>query len=401
MVPEEIMKSLSIRNEAKIVLLVIDGLGGLPIDGRTELEAADMPNLNRLAQTSVCGLCYPLARGITPGSGPSHLALFGYDPFKYEIGRGVLEALGVGLEIGPDDVAARGNFATINEKGIITDRRASRIATEKSKEICALLSRSIKSVEGAQITIEPGKEHRFTILFRREGLDGRLSDADPQKNGLRAQPAEALVEEARPTAQVVNKFIAEANKALAGSYPVNTVLLRGFAKYPSIPSMRELFKLNPAAIATYPMYRGLAKLVGMTVLDAGDTLDSEVECLRRNYEKFDFFYMHYKYTDSRGEDGNFQAKVEAIEEVDKCIPAVLALEPDVVAVTGDHSTPALLKAHSWHPNPLMLWSKYIRNDVVKKFTELECAHGALGTLMAVDVMPLLLAHALKMEKFGA
>lgn len=401
MVPEEIMRSLAIRNEAKIVLLVIDGLGGLPVDGRTELEAADMPNLNRLAQTSVCGLCYPLARGITPGSGPSHLALFGYDPFKYEIGRGVLEALGVGLEIGPDDVAARGNFATINEKGIITDRRAGRIATEKSREICALLRRSIKSVEGAQVTIEPGKEHRFTILFRREGLDGRLSDSDPQKNGLRAQPAEALVEEAAPTARVVNKFIAEANKALAGSYPVNTVLLRGFAKYPSIPSMRELFKLNPAAIATYPMYRGLAKLVGMTVLDAGDTLDSEVECLRRNYEKFDFFYMHYKHTDSRGEDGNFQAKVEAIEEVDKCVPAVLALEPDVVAVTGDHSTPALLKAHSWHPNPLMLWSKYIQNDVVKKFTELECAHGALGTLMAVDVMPLLLAHALKMEKFGA
>ncbi len=401
MVPEEIIKSLSIKNDAKIILLVIDGLGGLPVDGRTELEAADMPNLNRLASTSVCGLSYPVARGITPGSGPSHLALFGYDPFKYEIGRGVLEALGVGLEMGPNDVAARGNFATMNDKGIITDRRAGRIATEKSKEICALLAEKIKSVDGAQIIIEPGKEHRFTIIFRREGLDGRLADADPQKNGLPALPAEALAPEAKVTAELVNKFVAEANQVLAGSHPVNTLLLRGFAKYPTIPSMTELYKLNAAAIATYPMYRGLAKLVGMSVLDGGDNLESEVECLRRNYEKFDFFYMHYKYTDSRGEDGNFQAKVEAIEEVDKCIPALLALEPDVIAVTGDHSTPSLLKGHSWHPNPLMLWSKYIRTDVVKHFTELECAHGALGSLMAVDVMPLLMAHALKMEKFGA
>jgi 2,3-bisphosphoglycerate-independent phosphoglycerate mutase len=346
-------------------------------------------------------MTYSVARGITPGSGPSHLALFGYDPFKYEIGRGVLEALGVGLDMGPNDVAARGNFATINEKGIITDRRAGRIATERCKELCALLSREIREVDGAQILIEPGKEHRFTLLFRRQGLDGRLADTDPQKTGFPAHPATALAEEAEETARLVNKFVQKAGAVLADSFPVNTVLLRGFAKYPVIPSMSELFKLNPAAVAAYPMYRGLAKLVGMTVLDAGETLNDEIECLRKNFDRFDFLYIHYKTPDSRGEDGDFQGKVAAIEAMDRHIPALLALEPDVIAVTGDHSTPSLLKGHSWHPNPFLLWSRYIRTDVVKKFTELECAQGALGVFMAGDVMPLLLAHALKLEKYGA
>jgi 2,3-bisphosphoglycerate-independent phosphoglycerate mutase len=401
MVPEHVIKSLSIKNDAKIVLLVIDGLAGLPINGRTELEAADTPNLDRLVTDGVTGHVHAVARGITPGSGPGHLALFGYDPFKYEIGRGVLEALGVGLEMGPNDVASRGNFATMNAKGIITDRRAGRIASEKSKELCQFLSKDTSEVGGAKVTIVPGKEHRFTILFRREELDGRIADADPQKNGLPHQPAVALVKEAEATAALINQFIERANRTLSHHSPANTILLRGFAKYPHIPSMQELYKLNPAAIAAYPMYRGLARLVGMQVLDAGDKWDTEIECLRSNFSKHDFFFVHYKYTDSRGEDGDFDAKVAALEDVDRLVPAILSMEPDVIAVTGDHATPSLLKGHSWHPNPLVLWSKYVRADQVTHFNEVECARGALGTLMAVDIMPMLLAHALKLEKFGA
>jgi 2,3-bisphosphoglycerate-independent phosphoglycerate mutase len=401
MIGEEIMRCLTIKTPSKIVLVVLDGLGGVRIGGKTELEAAHTPHLDELATRSICGVADPVFPGITPGSGPGHLGMFGYDPLRYEIGRGVLEALGIGMELGKKDVVARGNFATMDQKGIIVDRRAGRIPTEKNKELCALLQKEITEIEGARVEIRHGKEHRFVLRFIGKGLDGRLEDTDPQKEGNKPRPPTALAPEAEQTARIVKGFLKKANEVLQDHHPANTVLLRGISQMPAIPSMADLFKLTPACIATYPMYKGLARLVGMEILETGEGIVDEFKTLKENYKRFDYFFLHIKKTDSYGEDGNFAKKVEVIEEVDCHIPALLELDPDVIAVTSDHSTPALLKGHSWHPNPFMLCSRYERIDDVKEFTEAACAKGGLGRFLAVYEMPLMLASALKLEKFGA
>jgi 2,3-bisphosphoglycerate-independent phosphoglycerate mutase len=401
MIPEEILRSLVVQTGSRLVMVVIDGVGGLPVRGKTELEAAKMPNLDRLASKSVCGLIDPISTGITPGSGPSHLALFGYDPFRYEIGRGVMEGLGIGLRLTKDDLAARGNFATIDEKGIITDRRAGRIPTDKNQEICRFLQDKIKEFEGVRISIHPGREHRFAIVFQGERLRDDLTDTDPQKDGLKAKATEALSQEARRTAEIVNGYIQRSTEVLKPFYPANTILLRGFSKIPDVPTMADQFKLRPAAIATYPMYRGLAKLVGMEVLETGESLQEEVATLERYFDSYDFFYLHFKKPDMAGEDGNFKAKVKALEEIDRIIPSILKLKPDVLVVTGDHSTPSVLKSHSWHPNPVLFYSQYIRPDGVRRFTEKHCQKGELGRFLAVDLMPLMLSNGLKLKKFGA
>ena len=401
MIPKDVIRSLAKQTSSKIVLLVIDGVGGIPMEGRTALEAAETPNLDALAAESECGVTDPIGRGITPGSGPSHLALFGYDPLAHEIGRGVLEALGVRLSMTRRDVAARGNFATVGENGLITDRRAGRIPTEKNEELCATLSKAIPKIGNAEIILKPGKEHRFTILFRGDDLDGRIADADPQTAPSTPVAARALDPQAEHAAGIVNEFIRLATETLKGELPANTVLLRGFAKYPDVPGMTDLFKLTPAAIAVYPMYRGLAELVGMKILDAGETIGDEFKALRSDFGSYDFFYVHIKKTDSYGEDGNFERKREVIEEVDRHVPALRVLAPDVIVVTADHSTPCALKAHSWHPCPFMLWSKYVRPDAVDRFSERACASGSLGRFPAVEAMPLMLANALKLVKYGA
>ncbi|PKP57390.1 phosphoglycerate mutase [Candidatus Atribacteria bacterium HGW-Atribacteria-1] len=389
MVNEEIMKSLAIKTESKIVLLVADGIGDLPSENnKTVLEKAFIPNLDKLASKSACGLTDPISCGITPGSGPAHLSLFGYDPIKYQIGRGALEALGIGMELTSRDLACRGNFATLNKEGIITDRRAGRIATELNEKLCKLMQDKINQIGDVKIIIKPGKEHRFVVVFRGDGLE-KIKFAEP------------LDSEAKKSVETVNEFIKQATEVLKEYHPANTVLLRGFAKHPGLPTMKELFKLTPAAIATYPMYKGLAKLVGMDILETGESLSDEIKTLQDNFSRYDFFYLHIKKTDSYGEDGNFEQKIKVIEEVDKYIPEVLALKPDVLVVTGDHSTPALMKGHSWHPNPFMLFSKYIRVDEVKQFNEKECVKGGLGRFSAVDVLPLMMANALKLQKFGA
>jgi 2,3-bisphosphoglycerate-independent phosphoglycerate mutase len=401
MLPEEVLRSLAIQTDSRLILVVIDGLGGLPVRGKTELEAAKIPNLDRLASKSICGLMDPISYGITPGSGPSHLALFGYDPLQYEIGRGVMEALGIDIPLTEENLAARGNFATIDEQGIIVDRRAGRIATEKNREICEFLGNKIKEVEGVRISIYPGREHRFVLVFRGKDLRDDLTDADPQKDGLRAKGTEALSHEARRTAEVVNLYLKRANEVLKPFHPANTILARGFSKIPSIPTVSDRFKLRPAAIATYPMYRGLARLVGMEILETGETLREETETLRKYFDRHDFFYIHFKKTDSAGEDGNFKMKVKVLEEIDRVIPSILKLKPDVLVVTGDHSTPSLLKGHSWHPNPILLHSKYIRPDGIRRFTERQCQKGQLGRFAAVHILPLMLANGLKLKKFGA
>ena len=395
------LKKLVMKNDSKIVLLVMDGLGGLPIEhgGPTELEAANTPNLDWLAAEGMVGLHIPIAPGITPGSGPAHLALFSYDPLKYEVGRGVLETVGIGFPIGPDDVAARGNFCTVDENGLIVDRRAGRIPTEE----CARLTEKLSKIElpGVETFVMPVKEHRFALVLRGKGLRPEIADTDPQKVGAAPLPAKALIPEAEETAELVNTWIEEAKKILKDEHPANMLTLRGFSKDPKLPQLQDIYGINPAAIATYPMYRGVAKLVGMDLLDAGKTWDDEVGALERHWDEYDFFFIHMKYTDSRGEDGNFSAKVKVIEEVDASIPRILKLEPDVLIVTGDHSTPAKLKSHSWHPVPVLFWGDTVRPDDVKSFGERACVHGGLGTVPAVTLLPWAMAHAQRLEKFGA
>ena len=397
---EDLARELSQTTDTKIVLLVMDGVGGLPVDGRSELEAARKPNLDALAKRAVCGLSDPVFMGITPGSGPAHLALFGYDPLKYQLGRGILEALGSGVEVGRDDLVARGNFATL-KGGLISDRRAGRIPTEENVRICGELNARLPRREGVEVRVFPGKEHRFVARFTAEGLSDALTDADPQIEGKPPLPAGPVTPEAAKTAAVVNRFLDDLTGTLKAEPRANTALLRGFSKFPHVPTMPDLFRLRPAAIANYPMYKGLAKLLGMTVLDVGAETSELFDALEKSYKDHDFFYVHYKKTDSTGEDGNFEAKVAAIEALDAFIPRLAALDPDVLVVTSDHSTPALLARHSWHPNPFMLISKTAGLDDVAAFTERACAKGMLGRFRALYAMPLMLAHALKLKKYGA
>src|SRR5579885_2036980 len=388
----DLIRELKEPGDSKIVLLVADGLGGLPMEpgGKTELESARTPNLDALAREGTCGLSIPVLPGITPGSGPGHLGLFGYDPLEHRIGRGILEALGINVEVGPRDVAARGNFCTVGDSGLITDRRAGRPATERCVAMCRKLQ-EIK-VPGVELIVEPVREHRFVAVFRGDNLGDAVNDTDPQQTGHRPLEARGEDPASQNTAAAVNRFVAEAARVLKNDAPTNMVTLRGFARYPKIETMQEVYGVRPVAIAVYPMYRGLARLVGMTVADAGATLADQMETLRKLWGQYDFFFLHYKYTDSTGEDGNFAAKVEMIERLDTEIPKVRALDPDVIVVTGDHSTPRKLRSHSWHPVPTLLWSKRCRPDPVTEFGESYCLRGGLGQFPAMYLLPQALAN---------
>ncbi len=396
------IRDLAIPNDTKVILLVMDGLGGHPVEigGLTELETAHTPNLDRLAGAGICGLHVPIGPGIAPGSGPAHLALFGYDPLRYQIGRGVLEAGGIDFALTPRDVAARGNFCTVDEQGLISDRRAGRIPTE----ICAELTRELSDIAlpGVELFVRPVKEYRFVLVLRGDGLSDALSESDPQRLGAAPLPVRALAPDAERTAALVNQFVAEAAERLAKHHPANMLTLRGFSKKPDWPSMHDVFGLRAAAIAIYPMYRGVSRLVGMEVLPGGTTFADEIETLAARWNDFDFFFIHYKWTDSRGEDGDFAAKVKCIEEVDGLFPRLLELHPDSIIVTGDHSTPAAMKAHSWHPVPVLIWSDRCRPDGVRAFGERACLAGALGPrIKTTELMPLALANAGRLTKFGA
>jgi len=401
MVDFELIRELANKTDTKIVQLVLDGLGGLPspVTGKTELGTAHTPNFDQLAKEGICGLSDPVNPGITPGSGPGHLSLFGYDPIKYQVGRGVLEALGMDFELIKGDVAARCNYCTVNENGIITDRRAGRIASEINAGLCEKL-KGIE-IEGIQLFIMPGKEHRFAVVFRGEGLKGTVNDTDPQNIGVKPKEAKSRSAEGKKLADAVNEFASQARSILKDSHPANMILFRGVSQRPDLPLMSDVFKLNPAAIATYPMYRGLSRLVGMQVLNTGTTFEDELNTLEENWSGYDFFYVHVKQTDSSGEDGDFDRKVKVIEEVDSLLPRLIDLKPDVLLVTGDHSTPAIVKGHSWHPVPLLLKSEYCGSDSASEFSELACITGGLGRIRAVDMMPLAMANALKLSKFGA
>ncbi len=403
---ENLFREMSIKNDKKILLIVMDGLGDIPnYHGKTALEIANKPNLDALSSISELGAVNPILPGITPGSGPSHLALFGYDPLKYEIGRGVLEALGLGIELKPSDIAIRGNFCTVKEEGgklIVVDRRAGRIPTSENQKLCELLNSKIKIIDDVEVSFTPGMEHRFVVVLRGKNLKGQVEDTDPQKEGLPVRDPVPLTPEAEYLSEILKKLLARIWEVLRDRENANFVLLRGISQIPDIPSMTELFKLSPCAIAVYPMYRGLSKLVGMTVVDVdGETIEDEVKKLKEVWDSFDFFYLHIKKTDSYGEDGNLTGKVRVIEEFDRALPEILKLKPDVLVVTCDHSTPAIIKGHSWHPCPVLFHSPYVFPSGVDRFTERNCLRGTLKVSYSVELMGLMLAHSGKLIKFGA
>lgn len=398
---QQLVETLHTENDSKIVLVVSDGLGGMPMEpgGKTELEAANTPHLDALVAQNVCGLSIPVLPGITSGSGPGHVGVFGYDPLRVTIGRGVLEALGIDFELGPHDVAARGNFCTVDDHGILTDRRAGRIPTELSVKLVEQL-RAIR-IPGIEVFVEPVREYRFVVVFRGEGLEGEVEDTDPQVTGVATLKPVARDAASQRTADLAEEFIRQAREILRDEHPANMVMLRGFGRRPPISTMKQVYGLNAAAIAIYPMYRGLARLVGMTILEPGKNLDDQIATMRAHWDAFDFFFLHFKYTDSAGEDGNFDLKVKRVEELDAHIPQITALAPSVLLVTGDHSTPSKLKSHSWHPVPVVLAADTCRPDRVTQFGERDCLYGGLGQIEAKYLMPLAMAHAQRLQKYGA
>lgn len=404
---DALYSKLLVKTNAKLVLVVLDGLGDIATGGpesSTPLEAAITPNLDAVTQNAAQGRMIPVAPGITPGSGPGHLGLFGYDPLEFQVGRGVIEALGLGLELKSGDVCARANFCTLNAKGIVTDRRAGRIATEVCEELCAILSKKIKKIGDTEVIIKAGKEHRFVVIFRGKGLEGPLTDSDPNREGLTiatVKPTNAKSAKQKKAAKLVASFYAAALPLIAKKKPANGFLLRGIAHQPAIPLFEDRYGLRAAAIAVYPMYKGLAQLVGMKKIEGPQTIAEQFERYLAEYDRYDYFFIHYKYTDKAGEDGDFDAKRKAIEDFDAALPILLQKRPDVLAITGDHSTPVAVKGHSWHPQPVLLTSAYSGSDKLDRFTETGANMGSLGVFEAKYLIRLMQANAKMFDKFGA
>ena len=398
---------LTLPTKAKIALVVLDGVGDIAIKENgylTPLEAAKTPIMDKLSREAIQGRMTPVAPGVTPGSGPGHLALFGYDPVDTQVGRGVIEALGLGLELKAGDVAARANFCSLDADGLVTDRRAGRIETEECERLCAILSKKIKKVSNTQIIIQPGKGHRFVVIFRGTGMEGPLNDTDPQHEGLPiavSTPLDPSSKKAQKAAKLIKAFYDKALPILKDERPANGFLMRGIAHQPDIPTFEERYKLKAACLAVYPMYKGLAQLVGMDKVEGPQSISEQFNRYLEEYDNYDFFFIHYKYTDMYGEDGNFEAKKKAIEELDEALPILLQKRPDVIAITGDHSTPCPMKGHSWHPQPVLLTSAFSGSDKLDRFTETGANIGSMGVFDAKFLIRHMQAHAMMFDKYGA
>ena len=404
---DALYSELTLKTNAKLALLVLDGLGDIATRDNgylTPLEAAKTPNLDALCKDSAQGRMLPIAPGITPGSGPGHLGLFGYDPIEYQVGRGVIEALGLGLTLQAGDVAARANFCTLDPKGIVTDRRAGRIPTETCEKLCAMITAKVKKLGDTEVIVQAGKEHRFVVVFRGKGLEGPLTDADPNREGFAiptVHPRDPKNTKQKKMAKLIAEFYAAALPIIAKEKPANGFLMRGIAHQPHIPLFEDRYRLRPACLAVYPMYKGLAQLVGMKKVEGPQTIKEQFERYLAEFDNFDFFFIHFKYTDKYGEDGNFAAKKKAIEDFDAALPILLGKKPDVIAITGDHSTPCPLKGHSWHPQPVLLHSACSGSDKLERFTETGANSGSLGVFEAKYLIRLMQANARNFDKFGA
>ena len=401
----EFLARLAQPADSRLVLLVLDGVGDLRSEAQpqTALERASLPNLDALAQRSALGRIVPAGAGVTPGSGPGHLALFGYDPTEpgADIGRGVLEALGMGLEIRRSDVTARGNFATADRDGNLTDRRAGRPSNEECRRLVALLNESLEGLARPAARVFAGEGHRFVLVLSGEGLSDALADTDPQTTGVPPLAPSGLAEGSESTVAAMAEIIGRMDNALAAEPQANRVLFRGFSRLPSLPAMPDLYQMRCGALAGYPLYRGVASACGMEVVATSKKPEELFATVREHWDAFDFFFLHIKQPDMAGEDGNLDAKVQALEEVDAALPLLLELEPDVLAVTGDHSTPAPLMAHSWHPVPTILFSDRCFRDDCNRYDEVAALHGHLGTFPSHDLLALMLANGGRLAKFGA
>ena len=404
---DALYSELTLKTKAKLALVVLDGLGDIAIKENnylTPLEAAHTPNLDKLAKDSAQGRLIPAAPGITPGSGPGHLGLFGYDPLEFQVGRGVIEALGLGLELQPGDVCARANFASLDANGIVTDRRAGRIPTETCEKLCAMLAAKVKKIGDIQVIIKAGKEHRFVVVFRGKGLEGPLTDADPNREGFAiptVKPRDPKNLKQKKMAKLIADFYKLALPIIANEKPANGFLMRGIAHQPEIPLFADRYQLKPACLAVYPMYKGLAQLVGMTKIEGPMTISEQFKRYLAEYNNYDFFFIHFKYTDKYGEDGNFAAKKKAVEDFDAALPILMEKMPDVLAITGDHSTPCPMKGHSWHPQPVMIHSATSGSDKLDRFTETGANSGSLGIFPAKFLIRLMQANAKMFDKYGA
>ncbi len=410
-----LLPRISRRTDSRILFVVLDGLGGaIGTEGGTALERARHPNLDRLAKEGALGRWIPIAPGITPGSGPGHFALFGYDPLTTEVGRGVLETLGLGVEVRAGDVTARANFAKVGPDGLLSDRRAGRIPTEEAAPIARWLGTRVPLIEDVRIEVHPGLQHRFALVLRGSALCDAVSDTDPQREGLAPLVATALAPAAEKTARVANAFLKRAGDLLDRHPKANSVLLRGFSGRPALPTLAERAKLTCCVVAAYPAYLGVARILGMDVVPGvtpKSTIAEEVSALEgawaRTDVRYDFAFLHVKATDSAGEDGDEARKAAVIEEFDRVVPRLEALAPDVLVVTGDHSTPGPMKGHSWHGVPFLLHGRgpaagFVEPDAATRFDEPSCAAGRYGPFFpALSVFPVALACAGKLAKFGA
>ena len=397
----EIVPRLVTEGTTKIVLVLIDGLGGVRTDERgSELHAARTPNMDRLALEGSSGLHTVIAPGVTSGSGAGHLAVFGYDPLVYELGRGALSAAGVGFPLKPGDVAARVNFCTLDANGNIADRRAGRLSTDDNSRLCVKILAWLQPPEDVEVFLETEREHRALLVLRGEGLSPHLLDTDPQVTGLPPKPPTATGPEGADTAAYLSDILAQVAVVLEDE-KANFLLLRGFDTLRELPLFPARYSLRAQGVAIYPMYTGIARILGMDVTTVVGGVPEELEALKAAWAEHDFFYFHHKKADSAGEDGDFDRKVAAIEEIDAVIPDIVSLNPDVICVTGDHATPSQLRSHSWHPVPFVLWGPRVGVDGVEVFDEEAGLTGGYGSILGKELMGLMLAGAGRLIKYGA